>query len=208
MTGGTTPSRRAGYAGLPIEVSDAVDEIAESSDPSAEQLLQRSGFIQRADLNSDGNNDYIPDTSFSGSGFWCSSVQCKTIVFVSTSQGYSRNDMLAFDPTPASFDCISSSCRVAEQTGMVSTEPEPIAQSARAATMALGTLLLLTSPGVTQASLFSHCSKVSLLTGANGGYTNVTAMSDPTLVLRMSSSAWRGPIQWTRGIGWSQVLVA
>ncbi len=123
MTGGTTATRRVGYAGLPIEVSDAVDEIAASSDPSAEQLLQRSGFIQLADLNGDGNNDYILDTSFSGSSFWCSSVQCKTIVFVSTSQGYARNDMLAFDPKPASFDCIGSSCRVTDQTVMASSEP-------------------------------------------------------------------------------------
>jgi hypothetical protein len=46
-----------GYAGLPIEVSDAVDEIADSSEPSPEQLLQRAGFIQPADLNQDGKND-------------------------------------------------------------------------------------------------------------------------------------------------------
>ena len=119
LTGGSTPRRTAGYAGLPIEVSEAVDEIANSSDPTPEQLLQRSGFIQLADLNADGNSDYILDTSFSGSSFWCSSVQCKTIVFVSTPSGYARNDLLAFDPTPASLNCVGSSCVVSDTGGTV-----------------------------------------------------------------------------------------
>jgi peptidoglycan hydrolase-like protein with peptidoglycan-binding domain len=52
----------SGYGGMPIEVSQAVDEIAESAEPSAEQLLQRSGFMHLADLNGDGKNDYMIDT--------------------------------------------------------------------------------------------------------------------------------------------------
>ena len=40
-----SPTQGRTYAGLPPAVSRAVDEVADSSDPSAEQLLQRSGFI-------------------------------------------------------------------------------------------------------------------------------------------------------------------
>jgi len=41
MTGGVVRASggTAGYAGLPIEVSRAVDEIAESSEPSPEQAV-------------------------------------------------------------------------------------------------------------------------------------------------------------------------
>lgn len=192
LTGGTTPRRTVGYAGLPLEVSQAVDEIAESSDPSPEQLLQRSGFIQLADLNGDGNTDYILDTSFSGSSFWCSAVQCKTIVFASTSNGYARNDLLAFDPTPASFDCIGSSCRVAAKpetsgsTVMASAEPEvavPEVTTSAVTTLAgLGTLPII-SPAEPKSSLASYCSKVSLMTNANGGFTNASQMTNPDQVM-------------------------
>ncbi|MCY4151696.1 MAG: peptidoglycan-binding domain-containing protein [Aestuariivita sp.] len=120
---GTTTARR-GYPGVPIEVSTAIDEIAETSDPTAEQLLQRSGFIQLADLNGDGNNDYIIDTSFSGSSFWCSATQCKTIVFVSVPDGYARNDLLAFNPTAATFQCFGATCQVnAAPTTKLAVQP-------------------------------------------------------------------------------------
>lgn len=188
MTGGTTPRRTVGYAGLPIEVSEAIDEIADSSDPSAEQLLQRSGFIQLSDLNDDGNNDYILDTSFSGSSFWCSTVQCKTIVFVSTADGYARNDLLAFDPTPASFSCRGSNCVVTD-TVLASTTPEvsPDPELEDTTTMAsantgLAPLPLFSAP-VSKVSLDSHCSKVSLLTNANGGFTQASAITDPNMVM-------------------------
>jgi len=191
LTGTQTATRRTGYAGMPIEVSDAVDEIADSSDPSAEQLLQRSGFIQLADLNQDGKNDYILDTSFSGSSYWCSAVQCKTIVFVSTAAGYARNDLLAFDPEPASFNCVGSSCVLAQEQGTVmASTPAPTVQppADTGTTMASGTApktlpLPLFGAPATQASLSSHCSKVSLMTNANGGFTNVSSMTDPKLVL-------------------------
>lgn len=193
LTGNTTPRRTTGYAGLPMEVSQAVDEIADSSDPSAEQLLQRSGFIQLADLNGDGNNDYILDTSFSGSSFWCSAVQCKTIVFVSTASGYARNDLLAFDPTPASFNCIGSSCTVTSQpesaggTVMASAEPEvsvipEVAKPGVTTLAGLGTLPVLSVPE-TKSSLASYCSKVSLMTSANGGFTNAAQMTNPEQVM-------------------------
>jgi hypothetical protein len=181
LTGGTSPRRTVGYAGLPLEVSEAVDEIADSSDPSAEQLLQRSGFIQLADLNGDGKTDYILDTSVSGSTFWCSSVQCKTIVFASTASGYARNDLLAFDPTPASFECRGSQCVVADSVVMASTEPT-VAEEPETTMASTGSLPLFAAP-VTTVSLASHCSKVSLLTNANGGFTEAASITDPNMVM-------------------------
>ncbi len=171
MTGNATPRRTAGYAGLPIEVSEAVDEIANSSDPTPEQLLQRSGFIQLADLNGDGNNDYILDTSYSGSSFWCSSVQCKTLVFVSTPGGYARNDLLAHDPTPATFNCVGASCVVRDDTVMASAEAPATAAPGTDTTMASsepsggGALPLFNLPSAT-ASLAQACASAG--TGASG----------------------------------------
>lgn len=191
MTG--APARRtAGYAGLPIEVSDAVDEIADSSDPSAEQLLQRSGFIQLADLNKDGKTDYIMDTSFSGSSFWCSSAQCKTIVFASTAEGYQRNDLLAFDPTPATFQCIGGGCVVNEApaTVMASTEPAATPAPETGGTVLAGAsggatggaLPLFGAPAAVE-TLSSLCNKVSVVVNASG-VTTVSNMTDPNQVLR------------------------
>lgn len=45
------------------------------------------------------------------------------------------------------------------------------------------TTLLPTFGNTAQASLTSHCNKVSLLTNANGGFVNVANMSNPTLAL-------------------------
>ncbi|MFW8634495.1 peptidoglycan-binding domain-containing protein [Cribrihabitans pelagius] len=102
----------AGYGGLPQEVSQAVDEIAASSEPSAQQLLQRSGFLQLADLNGDGRNDYLIDTSASGSAFWCGASKCSVMVFASTPQGYQRNDFLGHGVTLADFTCERGNCRM------------------------------------------------------------------------------------------------
>lgn len=194
MTGTTTASatRTVGYPGLPLEVSQAVDEIAASSDPSADQLLQRSGFIQLADLNGDGNNDYIMDTSFSGSSFWCSSVQCKTLVFVSTPQGYARNDLLAFSPTPATFECFGSSCRLAPEDGgdtVMAAAPAPAAPAlpdtdavVAAVAPSLPTFGAPAAAPVA-ASLQSHCGKVNLLTATRGGFVTLAAGGDPAIAL-------------------------
>lgn len=190
MTGNTSTAglRTTGYPGLPLEVSRAVDEIAASSDPSAEQLLQRAGFVQLADMNGDGTNDYILDTSFSGSSFWCSAAQCKTMVFVSTPQGYARNDMLAHSPTPASFSCFGDACRLAEQAGVTvaSTAPTTVPQAEAPATTMVSSAPVLPTFGatpVTEATLSSHCGKVNLLTASRGGFTTVADGDDPAVAL-------------------------
>lgn len=183
---GDIGSRSASYAGLPPEVSEAVDEVADSSDPSAEQLLQRSGFIQLADLNGDGSTDYIIDTALAGSSFWCNASQCKTMVFASTSDGYRRNDLLLHSPRPDSFDCVGGTCQVRAapvqqqdggQTQMASAEA-PVESGAASAGMSLP--VFNTAPK--QKSLSSHCSKIGLLTSANGGFTTVADFTDPDMV--------------------------
>ncbi|MBV0913999.1 peptidoglycan-binding domain-containing protein [Anianabacter salinae] len=187
MAGGGSSRGGVGYAGLPIEVSDAIDEIADSSDPSAEQLLQRAGFIQLADLNGDGNNDYILDTSFAGSSFWCSAVQCKSLVFASTPDGYRRNDLLMADPGPDDFDCMGGSCTVM----VAAPAPAPEQDSGDTTLSVAGGLPSLPGAGglptfgaaAAQTALSSHCGRVSLVTNANGGFTTIDRINDTNLVL-------------------------
>ncbi|MEM7489222.1 MAG: peptidoglycan-binding domain-containing protein [Pseudomonadota bacterium] len=193
MTGGTGQPqlRTTGYPGLPLEVSRAVDEVAASSDPSPEQLLQRSGFIQLSDLNGDGRNDYIIDTSFSGSSFWCSASECKTMVFVSTPDGYARNELLAHSPTAATFECYGASCRLAENANepvVASTPSFPApAESDPGTTLAAAPEAPATLPSFGAAasgpSLASHCGKVNLLTATRGGFVDVSSGGDRTVAL-------------------------
>lgn len=204
--GGGTGSRSASYGGMPAEVAMAVDEIAASVEPTAEQLMQRSGFIQLADLNGDGRTDYLIDTSVTGSSFWCGASSCSVMVFASTPQGYVRNDFLAFNAVPAMFTCQQGTCQMAaaEPQGAVMAAaaapalpapampalPAPATQMAAApantATTALGgiqPLPMMTPPATDAPSLASHCSKVSLLTNSNGGFVTLANLSDPDLAL-------------------------
>ncbi|APG48053.1 peptidoglycan-binding domain-containing protein [Phaeobacter porticola] len=196
------------YGGLPREVSEAVDEIAASADPSAEQLLQRSGFMQLADLNGDGKNDYMIDTSVSGSSFWCGASHCSVMVFASTPQGYQRNDFMARGVTTANFSCHQGSCRMSDaplggtvQAGAIPTPtqtpapggtvlasaPQAVAPAPAPAPVPVGLagiqLFQQAAPAATSASLTSHCSKISLLTSSNGGYMTVADLRDPELAL-------------------------
>ena len=192
-------SSSIGYGGMPLEVSQAVDEIAASSDPSAEQLLQRSGFMQLADLNGDGKNDYVLDTFVVGSSFWCGASHCSVMVFASTPQGYQRNDFMAYNATPAMFSCHQGVCRIndAGATTMAAAQPPaPAAPQPQAlqTTMASSTAAAPAQPlgGIQpfsmagtdrpQASLASHCGKISLLTNSNG-VTTVASMTDPDMAL-------------------------
>ncbi len=194
-----TRSTGSTYAGMPVAVSAAIDEVAESSDPSAEQLLQRSGFIQLADLNGDGKTDYIVDTSVSGSSFWCGAQNCTVMVFASTPQGFQRSDFLTHDATPAMFSCHQAVCRLNETPNTqlavapapqaaAPQEPVTVAASGHRADTAetglSGLALFNTAPAQPAApSLASHCSKVSLLTSSNGGFATVSNITDPDLAL-------------------------
>lgn len=184
------------YGGLPSEVSQAIDEIADSSEPSADQLLQRSGFLLLADMNGDGKNDYVIDTSVTGSSFWCGTSHCSVMVFVSTPQGYQRNDFQARGVTTASFSCHQSVCRLSEtpQTQLAAApapiQPAPVQpQTTPPATMAAAEpaaslpVFSMASDNAPAASLASQCSKISLLTNTNGGYVTLASMTNPDLAL-------------------------
>jgi peptidoglycan hydrolase-like protein with peptidoglycan-binding domain len=200
------------YGGLPPIIAESVDEIANSSDPSGEQLIQRSGFIQLADMNGDGQTDYLIDTSVTGSAFWCNAQSCAVRVFVSTPNGYERNDFQAFNVTPAMFSCQRGLCQMTGATTFAAA-PAPVApqqpqtQLAAAAQApqasipvasavpnnpgapaAAGTAVSVGLPTffakpAAEASLASHCNKVSLLTTSNGGFTTVGNMTDPAAAL-------------------------
>lgn len=177
-------ARSAGAYGLPAEVAHAVDEIAASADPSAEQLVQRSGFVQLADLNGDGRTDYILDTSVTGSNFWCGARACTVIVFASTPEGYMRNDFLARDVTPAMVTCRRGDCAIdsagAAPTLAVSPAPEAVPDS-HAAAPAMPSFF--GGQGQQVVSLASHCNRVGLVTNANGGHTDIDTLDDPIFAL-------------------------
>ncbi|KPQ07870.1 MAG: putative peptidoglycan binding domain [Rhodobacteraceae bacterium HLUCCA12] len=190
-----TGARSAGAYGLPPEIADAVDEIAESSDPSAEQLVQRSGFVQLADLNGDGRTDYILNTAVTGSSFWCGARDCTVLVFASTPDGYSRNDFLAQEATPAMFSCQRGDCAL--QDGETTTtaaaatddrasannaEPDaPESASTEAAAPAMPNFF--GGQEAADVSLATHCNRVGLVTNANGGQTDIDTMDDPVFAL-------------------------
>lgn len=199
--GGAAAPRMAGYGGLPAEVSDAVDEIAASSEPTAAQLMQRSGFIQLADMNGDGRTDYLIDTSVTGSSFWCGANSCSVMVFASTPQGYARNDFLAYGATPAMFSCQQGTCRITDNAGQgtIAAAPAPapvpvpapgisapatvMAAAPTAGLTTIQALPMLAAQSPDAPSLASHCSKVSLLTNSNGGFVTLASMVDPDLAL-------------------------
>ncbi|SFL38493.1 peptidoglycan-binding domain-containing protein [Shimia haliotis] len=191
----------SGYTGMPDIVGQAIDEVAESSDPSGEQLLQRSGFIQLVDLNGDGKNDYILDTSLAGSSFWCNANDCTVMVFTSAPQGYNRSDFLTHNATPASFSCHMNVCRLSEPQMAVVQQPAAPAQptptvpvtqtpvqqaptttmvSAQEGAQPLGgiTVFETATPAPQQSSLASRCSKVALLTSSNGGFVTAANLAD------------------------------
>ena len=197
MFGGNT--RTVGYPGLPLEVSHAVDEIAESSDPTPEQLMNRAGFIQLADLNGDGNNDYILDTSYSGSTFWCRvDRQCKALVFASTPSGYVRNDLLVVNPTPASFRCIGDTCTLSDglpNTMLANTPAPPIEAPAQdqGGTVEVN-LPKFGAPAAPQLSLANHCNTVNLLSATRGGFVTEVGGGKPEVILSEQFCLARGVV--------------
>lgn len=202
---GRSPTQSAGNYGLPALVASAVDEIAASSDPTATQLVQRAGFIQLADLNGDGRTDYIIDTSVTGSAFWCSAQACTVQVFVSTPDGYVRNDFQAFNVTPAMFRCTRGTCEMGDAQAPVTVAATPSAAPQPPATTEVALSVPSAQPaarnpnaeaaspapaipsffggGQAERSLASHCNRVSLLTSANGGFTTQATMTDPVMVI-------------------------
>lgn len=192
--GGTTTASTGTYNGMPVEVSRAVDEIAASSDPTAEQLLQRAGFIQLADMNGDGRTDYLLDTSVTGSGFWCGAQSCSVIVFASTPSGYVRNDFLARNVTPAMFTCQAGSCTLnadGDTGGTMAAAPAaPVAPAAAEAPTVMAAApapqlqaIPMATADAAQTSLGSFCNKVSLVTGSNGGFVTAATAADADTVL-------------------------
>ena len=152
------------FAGLPPSVSEAVHEIAANAEPSAEQLVQTAGFVQMADLNDDGRNDYILDTSVTGSGFWCQQSRCAVRVFASTPQGYVRNDFLVTEARPASFTCQAGSCALraepAPAAPVAPAAPAPNAPKMASAPASGDALPNLLGGGAAEQTMAAHCDSV------------------------------------------------
>lgn len=206
-TGYGATSAIAGSYGLPSVVAAAVNEIAKSSDPSAEQLVQRSGFIQLSDINGDGQTDYILDTSVTGSAFWCNAQSCAVRVFASTPEGYERNDFQAFNVTPAMFTCQRGTCSktgsAQPQMALQPVQPVPVQPQAPQTQMASAATPVPSAQPVVQggasaeapaipnffgdapvqASLQSQCNTLSLMTTTNGGYITEATLTDAQAAL-------------------------
>jgi hypothetical protein len=186
---GHATTASAGNYGLPAVVARAVDEIASSSDPTAAQLVERAGFVQLADLNGDGRTDYILDTSVTGSSFWCSAQACTVRVFVSTPDGYVRNDFQAFDVNPASFDCHRGACSLTEPGTAPAgrTQPggvtEAAAGSGAASPDSGGVPDFFAAAADGPPPLGSQCNRIGLQTERNGGRVTLAAMTDPLFAL-------------------------
>lgn len=201
------------YGGLPPEVASAVDEISRNSGVEGQQLIQRAGFIQLADMNNDGRTDYMIDTSKTGSGFWCNGPACTVEVFASTPQGYQRNDFQLAGATPASFTCLQGACSLAGGAPTMAAQPvapQPMPGSVLPpSTMAAQPVLPTPVPAmpgfatpVTQpaapapampsfgaampapkVTLTTYCAGVTAKSGANGAPQTVAAMNDPAQAL-------------------------
>ncbi len=205
MLGGS-PAVAGAFGGLPPDVVDSVVEIARSSNVEADQLMQRHGFIQLADMNGDGRTDYILDTSVTGSAFWCNATACTVRVFVSTPEGHRRNDFQAFNVTPAMFACTGGTCIKVGEAGRDTTvalapAPAPVAPPLQSATLPVAPALpvspapqpvasapalpgfLAPGGGVQAPSLASHCARIALVTNSNGGYVTLAGMTDPAFAL-------------------------
>ncbi|EPX78863.1 hypothetical protein [Salipiger mucosus] len=213
VNGRSATASIGGHYGLPSIVAAAVNEIAKSSDPSAEQLVERSGFVQLSDLNGDGRTDYILDTSVTGSAFWCNAQSCAVRVFASTPEGYERNDFQAFNVTPATFTCQRGTCTKADtaaprmaSSGGAPAAPAPAAPETRLAAATVSGPVASAQPVVPSgaapataatsaaipnffgdapaaASLESRCNAVSLQTSTNGGFVTAATMTDPDQAL-------------------------
>lgn len=181
------------YGGMPPEIAEAVDEIARNSGIEGAQLVQRAGFVQLADMNGDGRSDYLLDTSVTGSGFWCSGQDCAVRVFVSTPDGYRRNDFQLAEPTPAAFDCSGAVCRIGEQTQLAAQPVAPAAPQPEDETVMAGATAGATPPAMPSfgaaiappvVSYAGYCAGVAQGTAGKGGVVQtVAAMNDPVQAL-------------------------
>lgn len=187
---------RSDYGGLPPQIAEAVDEVARNSGLEGAQLVQRAGFIQLADMNGDGRSDYLMDTSVTGSGFWCTGDACQVRVFLTTPEGFKRNDFQLADPVPASFQCALDICRLSEapQTELAATPEAEAEREGGDGTMMVaqpgaaqgGTALPSFAAGVTSAreGFAAHCAGVAGRTAASGGaLQTVGAITDPAQAL-------------------------
>ncbi|MDF1802007.1 peptidoglycan-binding domain-containing protein [Thalassovita sp.] len=89
-------------------------------------------------------------------------------------------------PAPAPYGGTMAAAPVQQQPMQQQPmQQQPVQQPTMAATQPLGGIqpFTMTADAPQQASLASHCSKVSLLTNSNGGFMTVSNMTDPNLAL-------------------------
>lgn len=189
--GGTMMVGGSALAGLPTEISAVVYEIAQNSGLQAQQLVQKAGFIQLADMNADGRTDYLLDTSATGSDFWCGPDSCAVRVFVSTPEGFRRNDFQAFEATPAMFSCSGGACIKSDDAPTMVAQapaPQPLIPTPApgAGTMVAATptpapalpVFTVAQPATPVLSAAAHCANVAMVSSSAGGFVTEASLTD------------------------------
>lgn len=95
---------RSGAGGLPTAVARPVAKLADMCGVSSASLLSRPSFLQKSDINGDGEMDYIIDGTESCS-MACGAANCSVYVVASTPSGYRENKFLGYGVVPDTFRC-------------------------------------------------------------------------------------------------------
>lgn len=92
-------------AALPAAVARLLEETARDCGTSAEALRGKPGLMQTADMNGDGQIDFVIDGSAAACAYLCGAAQCQVTVLASSPGGYVRNDFLGTGVGTATFAC-------------------------------------------------------------------------------------------------------
>lgn len=90
---------------IPQAVLSVIGEFSGTCGASSSSLMSRPGFLQQADLNGDGNIDYLIDGSAAGCLEMCGASNCQVYVVASSPDGYRSNDFLGYSITSDTFQC-------------------------------------------------------------------------------------------------------
>lgn len=121
-------STEAMLAMLPAVSQQRLREM-EGECASSDQALRAPGFVQMADLNSDGQLDVLVDTSAANCPFWCGAQNCAVTLFGSDGAGgYRANEMLGYSTTPTAFQCDAGGiCTYRTAAGELAGAANPVA---------------------------------------------------------------------------------
>ena len=123
---------------MPAAVRAALLDVAAGDEAAAARALARDGFVQVADLNRDGADDYMLVPARLASDGPCPDEGCETVILVSTPEGHARNDLRLHAPGPRDVLCVGATC--------MGATPPPVLTAASTAPPAADPPAWLSSP--------------------------------------------------------------